>query len=325
MEASIKPNTKRAYASQRTTFKVWQKEEGKIQGRAMSEKDAYVAYAERNAKAGKPGTSMATLFYALKKEFVVTGDIHSAWINEPWVSTFVKGLKKEAGIHGKERLGLTIDMQRGLVQEAIKEGFEELAVGYGILFRALVRHDHLHRMRYDTIEQCPSFCKIWTTGWKGPDTDVQEGQWVKLVGMNVEIEQQIQRAKQTRHNHEKRLLPHWEENLAVSFVQRTAHRLGWPAGFKYDVHCLRSGGAAEQELAGATVSDLRIQGRWASECVHGYRATLAPNQELVPLSLPAPKLRRGKRTRIALPSRRATPVIVQKVKGKSGRTSNLLV
>lgn len=303
--------------------------------------EGFVAYCEKNEAANKPGTSMATLFYAIKKHHILNGGSESEWVNEQWLPTYVKGLKKGSGVRGKERLGLTIDMQRELVANARGDGWEELAVGYEILFRGLVRHDHLHRLRFDTIEHRQSFCKIWMTGFKG-DGDAQEGQWVKIIGMNKEILEQVARAEMAHGNRDRRLLPTWEENLAVSFLQRTAHIMGWPRGFRYDVHCLRVGGAGEQEILGASVPDLRMKGVWASDAVHGYRGTLAPNQALVRLKASdAPKLRRGKRMRVTTKAvvefarknaakmtvvkTGTSKVSAKRVKGKNGRMSNLLV
>lgn len=294
---SIKPNTYEAYNSQRSTFKAWQKDKGH-----ESEMEGYLAYCAEKESQGKPSASMATLYYAIKKNYVLTGTSDSAWIEEPWVTAFVKGLKYEGGT-GKQkvRLGLSLEMQRSLVGRAKEQGRPELATGYGVMFRALLRHDHIPRMRADQIifhDDTPlgePYAKAWCSGFKG-EGDFKEGQWVKVIGLNEDLKEQVRKATEKGSSI---LFPEWEENLAVSFLQNTAHCLRWPSGFKYDVHCLRVGGANEQEIRGASVKDLRIQGRWKSDVVHDYRGIMAPGQGKKPLSpRSAPKIRRGKRRRI---------------------------
>lgn len=344
IKKSVKPNTLEKYGSQRDTFKAWQKSQ-----KIASEREAYLAYCQEKERQGKPSGSMATLFYAIKKHFVLTNSAESKWLNESWVGPFVKGLKYEAGTSDKRvRLGLTLEMQQALGARARKEGFHELAAGYNFMFRTLLRHDHMSRILsdqmafYDDTPLGTPYVKVWCTGFKG-DSDFGEGQWVKCAGMNEELREQERRSTASKSG---RLFPKWEENLAVSFLQNTAHHLGWPKGFKYDAHCLRVGGAGEQEMKGASVHDLRMGGRWASGVVHDYRATMAPGQGLIKLDArSAPKIRRGKRSRtterVAVKkkaeledkqkgrkptgSETLEGVKVKKVRGRNGRVLTMLM
>lgn len=298
----IKTNTLKCYESLNATFQRWRKRAG-----IDSESEAFAQYCERHKNSEKELGSMATLFYAIKKADCLHGG--SAWVHEPWTSDFIKGLKYQGGRaeYHKVRLGLTLEMQRELVKEATDAGEQELATGYEVLFRSLVRHGHIPRLMRDEIHfvetpggPATDFAKIWMTGFKGKEDDAK-GQWVKLIGMNTRLKDHI--ARLPKRGNENALFPGWDERLAVNFMQRTAHKCRWPAGFKFDVQCLRVGGSQEQELAGVPVEDIRIQGRWAKGGAYNkhYRPMAAPLQTLVKLEpRNAPRVRRGKRSRASI-------------------------